>query len=392
MTDRPPVAPVGDAAEAAAGRPNVVIISIDCLRADHTSMAGYHRDVTPNIARYAANGLVLDYAIPTGTNTGHSFSSMLRSSYMEGIFDRNVPTMTQLLKGAGYHTSFINARRLDDWLTPKRWHRYRPTMIGDFDVLHLDGEREWNADQLTDRTIDYMDRLPAGRPEFMWVHYMDVHMPREGHPEYGFGTRDVDVYDAEVKYTDAAVGRLLDHMKARGWLESSIVFITSDHGEGFLEHGTRDHSNKPYADNSHVPLVVLAPGAPARSVPEPTGHIDIAPTALAFAGLPLPDVYRGVDLLAAARGGTVPNRPMVSETPRNGIETIFYAWAYVEWPHKYVYDVRGNIHELYDLSQDPMEQKNLIERRPEIAARMRAAFGRWLDLETVAPPAARASR
>lgn len=385
-------APVEPAVEPAAKKPNVILITIDCLRADHTTMAGYRRDITPNIARYAKDGLICDYAMATGTNTGHSFSSMLRSSFMEGIFDRNVPTLTQLLEGAGYHTSFINARRLDDWLTPKRWHRYRPTMIGDFDVLHLDGEREWTADQLTDQTIAYLDRLPKDRPEFMWVHYMDVHMPREGHPEYGFGNSDVDVYDAEVKYSDAAVGRLLDHMKATGMLDDSIVFITADHGEAFLEHGTRDHSNKPYADNSHIPLVVLAPGLEGKRVKELTGLVDVAPTALAYAGLPIPDVYRGIDLVGAARSGAVPSRPMVSETPRNGIEAIFYAWAYMEWPYKYVYDVKGNIHELYDLSTDPMEQRNLIEIEPDHARRMREAFGRWLDLETVAPPAVRAAR
>ena len=84
-----PPPPVMRAPEAAP-RPNVIVISLDCLRGDHTTMAGYRRDTTPNIARYAAGGLVCDYAIATGTNTGHSFSSMLRSSYMEGIFDRNV--------------------------------------------------------------------------------------------------------------------------------------------------------------------------------------------------------------------------------------------------------------------------------------------------------------
>lgn len=373
-------------------RPNVILITIDCLRTDHTSLFGYHRETTPNIARYAANGLAFSYAVPHGTNTGHSFVSMLRSTYMEGIFDRNMPTLTQLLAAEGYHTSFVNARRLDDWLTPRRWHRYRPTMIGDFDVLHLDGEREWTADELTDRAIDYFERLPEGRPEFSWIHYMDVHMPREGHPEYGFGDRDVDVYDAEVRYTDAAVGRLLDYLSARGVLERSIVFITADHGEGFLEHGTRDHSNKPYADNSRVPLVVLAPGLEPRRVDEVVGLVDVAPTALAYAGLPVPDVYRGIDLVAAARAGGLPRRPIVSETPRNGIETSFFAWAYIDWPYKYVYDVRGVTHELYDLAADPDEQRNLVEVERDRAARLRAALGRWLDLETVAPPPARAAR
>jgi arylsulfatase A-like enzyme len=374
-------------------RPNVILITIDCLRQDHTTMAGYHRDTTPNIARYGEGGLVFLRAIPHGTNTGHSFAAMLRSSYMEAIFDRNVPTLTQLLKREGYRTAFVNARRLDDWLTPRRWHRYRPTMIGDFDVLHLDGEeREWTADQLTDRTIAYVDAQPKDQAQFLWVHYMDVHWPREGHPEYGFGSRDVDVYDAEVKYADAAVGRLLDHLEATGVLDRSIVFITADHGEAFLEHGTRDHSNKPYADNSHVPLVVLAPGLAPRRVETVVGMIDIAPTALAHAGLAVPAVYRGIDLVAATRAGEPPHRVVVSETPRNGIETSFFAWAWIDWPYKLVYDIRGNTTELYDMASDPGEQQNLVERDPSRAAAMRAALGRWLDLETVGPSMDRAAR
>lgn len=380
-------------AGAAASRPNVVIITIDCLRQDHTTMAGYRRDTTPNLDRYGKQGLVFLNAIPHGTNTGHSFAAMLRSSYMEAIFDRSVPTLTQLLEREGYHSAFVNARRLDDWLTPRRWHRYRPTMIGDFNVLHLDGEaREWTADQLTDSTIAYLDRQPKESPQFLWVHYMDVHWPREGRPEFGYGSSDVDVYDAEVKYTDAEVGRLLDHMKATGVLDRSIVFISADHGEAFLEHGTRDHSNKPYADNSHVPFVVLAPGIEPKRIETAVGLIDLAPTALAHAGLPVPDVYRGVDLVGAVRSGAVPHRPIVSETPRNGIETSFFAWAYIDWPYKLIYDIRGNTTELYDLAADPMEQQNLVERDRDRAAAMRAALGRWLDLEMVGPSTDRAAR
>lgn len=373
-----------------AQRPNIILLTIDCLRADHMSLHGYHRETTPNIDRYAANGLTFEYAVPHGTNTGHAFCAMLRSSLMEGIFDRNVPTLTQELKAAGYATAFINARRYDDWLPPRRWHRYRPTMVENFDVLHLDGEREWTAEQLTDATLSYLEARPSGQPHFLWMHYMDVHMPREGHPEFGFGTDDIGVFDSEIRYVDGQVGRLLDRMRDLGMLENSIVVISADHGEGFLEHGTKDHSNKPYADNSHVPLIVIAPGVPKQRVNTVVGHIDIAPTILAHVGLRVPDVYRGIDLIAAARQPAFPARPIVSETPRNGIETAFFAWGYIDWPYKYIYDIRGGTQELYDLSQDPDEQRSLIEIDRDRAAGMRNAFGRWLDLEMAPPPTPRA--
>lgn len=373
--------PAGDAADRAR-RPHIFLLSIDALRGDHTTMGGYARATTPNLARYAQKGLTFTRAIAQGTNTGHSFVSLLRSSYADAMFDRNVPTLTRLLKDAGYRTASVNARRLDDWIRQRRWHMYRPTMIEDFDVLHLDGAKAWTAAELTDQMIRYVDGFPAGRPEFVWVHYNDVHNPRVDRPEHGFGKGDVDVYDNVVAYTDAHVGRFLDHLQNKGILDHSVVFIMADHGEGFLEHGTIDHGNKPYQDNAHVPLVVLAPGVAGAVIADPVALVDVTPTALARAGLPIPDVYRGIDLVAAARGGGFPRRAIVSETPRNVPSSPFYAWAWIDWPYKYLHDPKATTSELYDLASDPGEVHNLAARDPRRAAAMRAALGRWLDLET----------
>jgi arylsulfatase A-like enzyme len=371
-----PALPGGDSA-----RPPIVVISVDALRADRLSLYGNPRPTSPKLARWAERGLVFTRAISQATNTGHSFCSLLRSSYGDAVVDPNVPTLTQLLEKAGYHTAFLNSRRLDDWLLQKRWQPYRTTMIQDFDVLHLGGAAWWTAEELTTQAMAYVDRLRPGSPEFLWIHYNDTHQPRVPRPSYGYGSSELDVYDAAVSYTDAQVGRLLDHLEARGFLERALVFFTADHGESFFEHGTFDHSNKPYMDNDHVPLVVLAPGLAPRRIGAAVGLVDIAPTALAHAGLPVPYVHRGIDLLAAARLPTFPERGIITEPPRNDPEAAFFAWALVEGHHKYLFDRKGVSEELYDLDQDPGEQRNLIERAPEQAAKMRAALGRFLDLE-----------
>jgi choline-sulfatase len=362
-------------------RLSVILIGIDTLRADHTNILGYGRATTPNLARYAARGLSFTRAFSQGTNTGHSFGSLLRSAYGDAIFDRNIPTLTQLFKQAGYHTSSVNSRRLDGWLRQRVWHPYRPTMIEDFDVMHLEGGLSWTAADLTDHMLGYLDRLPAGRPEFLWIHYNDAHFPRIPHPEYGFGDRSVDGYDAAVAFTDAHVGRLLDHMDRTGVLARSVVFIFADHGEGFFEHGVEDHGNKPYIEAIHVPLVVLAPGLAPAVLATPVALIDVAPTALSLAGLPVPYVYRGANLAAP-----LPARVIVSETPRNTHGVPFLAWSYLDWPYAYLHDARAGTDELFDLEADPGEHKNLVERQPDQAARMGQAFGEWLDLETSQRP------
>ncbi len=361
--------------------PNIILLSVDALRADRLGLHGNPRPTSPRLDRWAGKGLVFERAISQATNTGHSFNALLRSSYGDAVLDPNVPTLTQLLRKAGYHTAFLNSRRLDDWLLQRRWQPYRTTMIADFDVLHLSGGSWWTAEELTDQTIAYVDRLPPGRPELLWVHYNDTHQPRIARPAYGYGSSDLDVYDAAVTYTDTHLGRLLDHLEKQGVLARSLVFITADHGESFFEHGTFDHSNKPYLDNDHVPLIVLGGGVLPARIATPVGLIDIAPSALARAGLPVPDVYRGIDLLAAARLPVFPERGIVTEPPRNDPEAAFFAWAYVEGRYKYLYDRKGVTAELYDLEKDPAEQHNLVEREPVIAARMRGALGRFLDLE-----------
>jgi arylsulfatase A-like enzyme len=135
-------------------------------------------------------------------------------------------------------------------------------------------------------------------------------------------------------------------------------------------------------------LIVRAPGvAPARFA-EPCALVDVAPTALAFIGRPTPACYRGIDLVAAARAGGPPRRPIVSETPRNLIQSSFYTWALVNWPHKVMWDVRSNTFEVFDLATDPGEQRNLVDREPALAERMRSELGAWLDRESARTRAA----
>lgn len=355
---------------------NLILISIDTLRADRMSIYGYGRPTTPRLEEIGSHGLVFDRAYSQGSNTGQSFASMQRSSTRAAVFTRGAPTLFHRLKDAGLRTTFINARRDDAWLETKRWVKYREIILDGVDTYdHREGDPLWDADRVTDRAIEYLGSLPAGTRHATWIHYLDPHEPRKKMAPFDWGNSASDKYDTEVAFTDLHVGRLFDYLRSSGALENSVVVLVADHGEAFLDHGMDLHGNRPYNDQLHVPLMMWAPDvAPAR-VSEPVGVIDLAPSVLSYLGLePIPGAS-GRDILRS----TVLPRPIFHETPLNLVEVSFFAYGVTVGDWKYILDVRGNTVELYDHSTDPNELRNLADARPDKARELRAVLAAWLD-------------
>jgi arylsulfatase A-like enzyme len=255
------------------------------------------------------------------------------------------------------------------------WADYRRVILDGVETkTHQKGKPLWDADKVTDAAIDYLSSLAPEERHATWVHYLDPHAPRKKMAPFDFGDSDSDKYDTEVAFADREVGRLLDWMRDTGRLENTIVVLMADHGESFGEHGMVQHGNRPYDEQAHVPLVVWAPGLAPSRVATPVSTLDVAPTVLAYLGQPSIPGAEGIDLL-----GDVPARPIVTETPRNGVDVTFFAYAVTDGPWRLIYDVYGNTTELYDLDADPTELHNLADREPERLAAMRAALARWLD-------------
>lgn len=371
---------VGSPPAAAAAAPgsarNLILISIDTLRADRMSIYGYGRPTTPELEQIGSRGVVFDRAYSQGSNTGQSFASMQRSVTRSAIFTHGAPTLFRRLADAGMRTTFINARRDDAWLETKRWVRYREIILDGVESYdHRDGDQLWDADKVTDRAIEYLGSLPAGTRHATWIHYLDPHEPRKKMPPFDWGNSASDKYDTEVAFTDLHIGRLFDFLESSGALDNSIVVLVSDHGEAFLDHGMDLHGNRPYTDQLHVPLMMWAPDvAPAR-IAEPVGVIDLAPSVLSYLGLePIPGAT-GRDIL---RSEVLPH-PVFHETPLNLVEVSFFAYAVTVGDWKYILDVHGNTVELYDLRSDPTELHNLADARPDKAAELRAVLAEWLD-------------
>lgn len=353
-----------------------ILIALDTLRSSRMGVYGYSRPTTPRIAEHAARARFFPNAYAMGSNTGLTFASMQRSASRAAVFERGRPTMFATLAEAGYRTAQINASSDSRWLAPRTWRKYRKVIMNGIDeVTHQEDLGRWDADRVTDEAIAYIDALPPGTRHATWVHYLDQHEPRRKMAPFDFGDSESDIYDSTVAFTDREVGRLLDYLRDTGRLERTVVVLMADHGEAFGEHGMYEHGNRPYADQIDVPTIVWAPGvAPAR-VESPAATVDIAPTVLHALGLPNIPNAEGRNLLDDA----LPARPIFVETPANLPEPSHFSYGVIDGSWRLIWDVRGNTLELYDLSRDPHESKNLADLEPERLAAMKTLLAGWLD-------------
>lgn len=352
-----------------------LFIAIDTLRANRMSVYGYSRPTSTRLAEWAERGVFFERPYSEGTNTGQTFASMNRSRSRGELYDGGA-TMFRRLLDAGYQTAQVNARRDDTWLDGGLWTDYRKILLDGVEtVTHTDGKPLWDADKVTDHAIKYLSSVDPSARHATWVHYLDPHAPRRKMAPFDFGNSDGDKYDTEVAFADREVGRLLDWMQQTGRLQNTIVVLMADHGEGFGEHGMVQHGNRPYDEQSHVPLIVWAPGvAPAR-VATPVSTLDIAPTVLSYLGVtPIADA-EGIDLLS----GNLPDRPIFVETPRNGVDVTFFAYSVTSGDWRLIYDVVGSTIELYNLKDDPLELHNRADSERAKLAELKTVMASWLD-------------
>jgi arylsulfatase A-like enzyme len=365
---------------------NLLMITIDCLRADHLGIYGYSRPTSPNLDKFATEAIVFENAFALGTNTGHSFSGIARAAYGEAIFDSQTPTLAEQLTAQGYLTAAITSPKTDDWLQKQDWESYKTIMLQGFqEIVHTD-PGYWNAKRLTNRTISYL-KSHADKPFYLWVHYNDLHAKNERYKKLGpqnFGNQPQDIYDANMVFTDQHLGRLLTYLAETEQLENTVIAISADHGEEFLEHGQQFHNGRPYRVQTHVPLILWYPRMSAKRVNQPVSTIDIAPTFLRAVGIIPPVAYQGVDLLATATD-KVTARPIFTETPRNVPQADFFAWSVVQGQWHLIYDLYGHTLELFNYQQDPQEKYNLIQNQPEKTQQMIDSLDQWLNNQAQDP-------
>ncbi len=348
---------------------NVVLVSIDALRADHLGTYGYKRPTSPNIDRLVRSAVRFESAYCQAPLTCYSIPSMHTGDYLKStlpLLSKSPPTLAQILGARGYTTAaFFNESIF--FCDDKKATAYGARRFG---FGHAETELR-QADQLTNSVLRYLQqhRASGKRKLFLWVHYFDVHEPYHDHVEANYGPRPMDRYDAEIAFVDAEVGRLIASLhQLRG---PTIFVLTSDHGEEFKEHGGNYHGSSLYEEQIRVPLIIAVPGLKPTVVRSPAQLVDIAPTLLELLGIRVPESVRGRSLLPELMGQGDPDRAAFSEV---------HTKKMVRWRHwKLIHDFRRSTFELYDLLTDAAERVNLIGRRPRETGHLKSLLHGWFD-------------
>jgi len=391
--------------QAAIGGPNIVLISIDSLRADHLGAYGYRRATSPNIDAVAREGAVFETVMSPTSWTLPAHMTMLTSLPPEKhgvITDRlrlahRVETLPQRLHRAGYETAgFVSATYLDGLFGFNRGF----DVYDDYSILRIAAEKSRTAitsGLVADRAIHWLQHRATSSPFFLFLHFYDVHynynpppqFARKFDPSYrGAVTGDIDslprdlkprdlahlvaLYDGEIAWVDANIGRVLATLP-----KNTIVVITADHGEEFLDHGQCGHYKTLYDEVLRVPLIVRYPGrvAAGRRVQGQVRLMDIGPTLFALAGIRTPRTHdqtaaRSLTcFLQPAKSPKVPSLPAFGDL-RGEIASLRTGDA------KLIRNLRTNQEEFYDLATDPGERHDMHVNN-EKADELRAILERW---------------
>ncbi len=292
--------------------PNVVLITIDTLRADHLGCYGYKQIKTPNIDGLAADSSRFERAYTVVPVTLPSHTAMLTGTYpmLSGMHDFSANklspqqvTMATVLKQAGYATGAVVASGVLD-------SRFGLNQGFDFYYDHFDFSRleEANLDEMerpgnvvADQALDWLGKN-SQKKFFLWMHLYDPHYPYRP-PEPYSREYASQPYDGEIAFADEQVGRLLRFLKDKGLYQNTVIVLSGDHGESLGEHGEKTHGFFIYNVTMHVPLIIHLPGNPAtQTVADPVSLVDLMPTVLAATGLDIPSQVQGRSLLSALRG------------------------------------------------------------------------------------------
>lgn len=358
--------------EGASPAKNVVMVVMDAVRAESTSLNGYEKNTTPALKAIAdASCVTFTRAYATGPKTNLSIGALffgkragrIRWTTGSGPVPDVAPdetSLAEILRRRGfdttafsiiqYHADYMRGffkgfdyRDYYTWATPE--YRKDPQIP--------------TSGLYTDEALGYLkNRKHKGRPYFLYLHYFDPHAYYRPPPEFArFGSDTLGRYLGEILYTDHHVGRLHGSMRTAGKLKDTVFIVTSDHGEGLGKHGAWTHGQNLFEEQIHVPLMICAPGFAPRQMDDPVSLVDIPPTLANLMNFPPRRDWEGRSLLPAMLGEALEPVPLVAEIiPDN--KNRRRVTALILGDSKLIYNHISHSYSLYDLGLDPTEAYN----------------------------------
>lgn len=391
----------------AGAAPNVVLLSVDTLRADRLGAYGYSYPTSPTLDVFAEGARLFEDAVCEVPLTGPSMGAMLSGHYPRSTgttrnglaMPAEIPLVAEQFQAAGYHTFGV----LSNWTL-----KHKLSGLGrGFDIYDDDfTKKRWgflkserDGDEVTALSLAYLEKRPADKPFFAWIHYSDPHAPYKMHKGLNPSGKRTLVkgrkqkvqirYDSEVAFTDQEIGKVLAALPT-----DTIVVFVADHGESLFEHNYLGHGRRIYQNNLHIPLMIRGAGIEAGRSAVPVRGIDLAPTLLGLAGLPKVPGMAGLDLLrddipmdrvrvVETYGGAVPNIPGVKDAMADSDPShrsvIHQGWKLI---------LDGEDPELYYLPEDPGELTERLGTDPAKREELSGFIQAW---EGAAPVAGRAT-
>ena len=394
--------------------PNVIVVVVDTLRADRTSLQGAQRPTTPFLERLARDSVVFDRAWSQSACTYPSVNSLLTSRYPFRFYSPDdqfmgipgdVPSMAELFGAAGYRTAAISASPIVR-ATPSK-HNPGGGFGAGFEIF--DESCLWrDASCVNARAVDVLSQLDE--PFLLYLHYMDPHgpySPPKSHPRIFTGSYDgpefiaagsfkpiaamlyrdgppveftdadiahlLDLYDEEISYFDSRFEKLLAQLSADGVLDRSMLVVTSDHGEEFMEHGHVGHCRGVWTTLTWVPLLFRGPGIQGgRRIASAMEHVHVLPTLLDLA-----DIEHDASALRGQSWRDVLTGADPSPTALTYTDQTYYRGV-DDGRYHLIFDAQGPEFHLFEPAVDPLELHDLFAPDHPGALRLQEALGLWM--------------
>jgi choline-sulfatase len=360
-----------------AGRPNVLLVTIDTVRADHVGCYGATSVKTPSIDALARDGIVFERALSQVPLTWPSHVAILTGTYPfhNGVQDftgqplaADFRTVAQAFSDHGYASAAVVSSFVLDrsWGVARGFAHYDDAFAGNAFLRNDIALVERKAAESVDRSLAWLQHRPP-KPFFFWLHLYDPHSPYEPPEPFRSEYRD-HLYDGEIAYADSQLGRLIVWLKQNHLYDRTAIVLVSDHGESLGEHGEKEHGFFVYNSTIHVPLVIkpAAVGARGLRMSDVVEITAVAPTLLKLAGIAdrISAQFDTASLLPKPRLDAAYSETMYpfssfGWSPLHSLEGGDY--HYIEAPRP----------ELYDVRNDPRETHNLVAEQPAIAATLK---------------------